>query len=155
MEKKFVYADMGSVSSGTMRLEDLIPCFMPLLREYARENTRTDHLQFLEEIGERMEDEGYYETEESDHDLDELFNALQEYALPYFYFGSHPGDGADYGYWLSEDFECDFDGKKISDLSELTEEDREQEVLHINDHGNMTLYWYDDKGNLEEIWAVV
>jgi len=126
-----------------------------LLREYARENTRTDHLQFLEEIGERMEDEDYYETEESGYDLDDLFKALQEYALPHFYFCSHPGDGADFGYWLSEDFEYEFDGKKVSDLSELTEEDREQEVLHINDHGNMTLYWCDDKGNLEKIWAVV
>ena len=84
-----------------------------------------------------------------------MFDALGEYALPYFYFGAHPGDGADYGYWLSEDFEYEFDGKKISDLSELTEEDKGQEVLHINDHGNMTLYWCDAKGNLEEIWAVV
>jgi len=146
---------MGSVSSGTMRLEDLIPCFMPLLREYARDNTREDHIGLLKEIGERMEDEDYFETEEANYDLDDLFDALGEYALPYFYFGAHPGDGADYGYWLSEDFEYEFDGKKISDLSELTEEDKGQEVLHINDHGNMTLYWCDAKGNLEEIWAVV
>lgn len=82
-----------------------------------------------------------------------LFDALDECAPPYFYFGSHPGDGADYGFWLSEEALQDFDGLKVSDLSEVPS-DYSGEVLHVNDHGNTSLYAADN-GKLEAIWEIV
>ena len=100
-----------------------------------------------------MEREGYYDSEDSEYDLEWLFDALGEYAAPYFYFGAHPGDGADYGYWLSEGFEDDFDGLKVSDTSEIPSKYR-GEVLHVNDHGNVTLYVKTSRA-LREVWAVV
>jgi hypothetical protein len=130
--------NIGSVSHATMRPEDLIPTFVWELEN--QKNISAAHKTLCEEINERMKQEGYFDSEEAYYDLNEdLFNALNEYALPYFYFGSHPGDGCDYGYWLSENFEDDFDGLKVSDISEVPK-DYSGEVLHVNDHGDMTLY---------------
>jgi hypothetical protein len=85
--------------------------------------------------------------------FEDLPNLLNEVCPPYFYFGAHPGDGADFGFWLSENMEFDFDGLKVSDTSEV-KGDYSGEVLHVNDHGNMTLYCA-NKGELTEIWAIV
>lgn len=48
----------------------------------------------------------------------------------------------------------EFDGLVVSDTSEVPA-DYDGEVLHINDHGNATLYVADGEGNLKEIAAVV
>lgn len=85
-----------------------------------------------------------------------LFDALQEFAAPYFYFGAHPGDGCDYGFWLVEDVAQqveDNGGLNVSDTSDVPA-DYSGEVLHVNDHGNPTLY-HADKGHLTEIWSLV
>lgn len=164
---------IGSVSHGTMLEEDLIPCFIDLLSElnedrslslpygasaeltaqYVAEFTRLDNL--LAEIEQRQQSDDYYESEDASYDLNEvLFNELENFAPPYFYFGAHPGDGSDYGFWLSEDaIECSFDGLRVADLSEVPD-DYAGEVLFVNDHGNMSLY-VADAGKLSEVWAIV
>jgi hypothetical protein len=103
-------AEMGSVSHGTMREEDLIPTFLEKLKELDPQRAQT-----LKEECDKLELEqpaGYgqsYYTEESKEDaswvLIELFDALQECAPEDYYFGSHPGDGADYGFWQEGDEE--------------------------------------------------
>ena len=66
----------------------------------------------------------------------------------------HPGDGADYGFWVSwdsiEDAQHDGELLRVSDISEVPD-DHTGSVLLVNDHGNATLY--DSDGN--ELWAVV
>ena len=47
----------------------------------------------------------------------------------------------------------DFDGLKVSDTGDVPA-DYSGEVLHINDHGNMTLYSA-ERGKLTEIWSIV
>ena len=88
-------AQLGTVISGTMRPEDLIPAFLNL----------ADELGIFIGI-DRMENppEGYYESEQAFDDLDYLFDLLDENAPEGCYFGAHPGDGADYGFWRCEDF---------------------------------------------------
>ena len=137
----------GCVSTGTMRKEDLIPAFCWELRNL---NHRSPELTRIER---KAKTEKYYNSEDSDYDLESLQNMLSEHAQPYFYFGSHPGDGADYGFWLPEFFEDDFDGLKVDDTSEIPA-GYIGEVLHVNDHGNMTLYWKSAR-KLTEIWAIV
>lgn len=107
----------GSVSHGTMRSEDLIPCFLSVLddckQDYALSVRPGGELESCERIGKldsmmgdierRAESEDYYESEDADYDLEWLFDTLGEFAPEGFYFGSHPGDGSDYGFWQSED----------------------------------------------------
>ena len=100
-----------------------------------------------------MNAEDYFTLEDSDFDLEALTDALNEYAPTGFYFGSHPGDGADFGYWLSECFAEDFDGLKVNDLAEVPT-GHSGEVLHVNDHGNMSLYAY-SRGRGREVWSIV
>jgi hypothetical protein len=145
--------NMGSVSQGTMRVEDLIPVFLrelesqkPLLRK---------HWKLCREIRSGMGVKGYYEEGgNSAWDLESLFDALDEYASAYFFFGAHPCDGADYGWWLSDGFQEEFQGLQVSDLSEVPKGYR-GEVLHVNDHGNMTLYAYHVNHKYTELWAIV
>lgn len=142
--------NIGSISSETMRLEDLIPAF---LYDLEHQNKLTiAHKKLAKEISARMAADDYHDLEDAACDLEELGEALQEYCMPYFWFGAHPGDGADYGYWLSETFEEDFDDLKVSDLSEIPK-NHTGEVLLINDHGNMTLYNC-ARGRLYEVWSI-
>lgn len=139
----------GSVSSGTMREEDLIPCFIAEIKYYQPRN------KFACEISKRVNKKSYrYNTEDSGYDLESLFDELNNINnLPYVYFGSHPGDGSDYGYWIDELLEYDFEELKVNDLAEIPT-GYTGECLYTNDHGNMTLYNVVN-GRLYEIWSIV
>jgi hypothetical protein len=144
---KWKYGTIGSVSHATMRAEDLIPAFCEELRYLGHRSV------ILSEIERESNKRGYYESENPEFDLDELFSMLDSHSLPYFYFGAHVGDGSDYGFWLSESFEEDFDGLKVSDLSEVPA-GYSGEMAVINDHGNITLYTF-KHGHKRELWAIV
>ena len=152
------HTNLGSISAGTMRPEDLIPCFLSELR--SQKPLRRAHAKLAKGIewrayewSQSIEGMEYFNSDDAHEDLNVLADALSEYAPTYFYFGAHPGDGADYGYWLSEGFQDDFDGLTVSDLSEVPK-GHSGEVLHVNDHGNMTLYAC-SRGRLREVWGLV
>ena len=153
MKRKPRNYPMGSVSSGTMRNEDLIPSFLDELEHQVRTKKVSGFKKEINRINQAMEREGYFDSEDASYDLDWLFDSLNEFAAPYFYFGAHPGDGADYGYWLTEGLEDDFDGVITGDLSEV-DKDYRGEVLHVNDHGNTSLYVKNTRG-FREVWAIV
>ena len=141
-----MYGSIGTVSHGTMRTEDLIPTFAEELKSLDEDREYADLVIQAEAVTD-------YDCEASFYLLEELFDILGNFAPPYFYFGEHPGDGSDYGFWIIEDFQQDFDGLKVADLSEVPDA-YEGEVLHVNDHGNTSLY-VADKGKLKEIRSVV
>lgn len=155
-----IYASFGSISSGTMRTEDLLDTFADELEYQVQRNAaewcsdagRAQRDGYMTLIGEARDVESY-DNEEADEILSELFDALNEFAPPYANFGSNSGDGADYGYWLLEDIDDCFDGLKVDDTSEVPA-DYSGEVLHVNDHGNMTLY-VATAGELVEVWSLV
>jgi hypothetical protein len=144
---------IGTISHATMRAQDLIPVFVTALKSLDQ-TLGQDHLDVIME-GEAIIAKGDWDTEDTSMYLNEdLFEALNDCAPPYFYFGSHPGDGSDYGFWLDEEIGEIFDGLKVSDLSEVPA-DYQGEVLLINDHGNTSLYAVNDKGSMDEIWGIV
>lgn len=154
MKRKNDYP-MGSISHGTMRNEDLIPDFLALLEQLARKAKNRNHISLCADIRRRMKQFNYYTSTDADMDLNEiLFPCLDEYAAPYFYFGSHPGDGSDYGFWLDENIEYDFEGFKVSDLAEVPK-DYAGEILMVNDHGNMSLYVKARTQEPREVWSIV
>lgn len=169
-----ITADPGSISSGTMRSEDLIPAFSAALDSLkdelitscpsdfkGTEATKSEVSRidlFLTEIERRQESvDDYWESEDADHDLDGLFDELQNFAPPYCSFSSHPGDGADYGFWVHKDMIADAKYENeilpVDDTSEVPN-DYSGMVLHVNDHGNMTLFSA-TAGELSEIWSIV
>ena len=100
-------AKLGTISHDTMRPEDLIPCFRDTLVEL---DTGKEHTKLVEQVNSNLgayeldnEDTAYFDTIDCNWDLEELFDALNEFAPPYCYFGAHEGNGSDYGFWVSVD----------------------------------------------------
>jgi hypothetical protein len=105
----------GTISEGTLRLEDLIPRFAATLKtllesataDGAAESPRRARRRKLTEadvaeIEQRFDVPGYFDSEDAAEDLDWLQDQLNEYAPDGHWFGAHPGDAADFGFWPPE-----------------------------------------------------
>lgn len=108
--KKIAKAEPGSISHGTMRPEDLIPSFFEALDEIApdraSEIVRDEPLiPICHPLHIDWDAWPKRHPEAAVYLLEALFDALQEYAPEGHYFGAHPGDGSDYGFWLAEEFD--------------------------------------------------
>jgi hypothetical protein len=92
------YTDMsrqvlpGSISTGTLNPEHLIPVF-----EKELERVNPDLYRITKALAEANYEGGPIEY------CNELFEALQLAAPTGFYFGSSDGDGADIGWWRTEE----------------------------------------------------
>lgn len=90
--------ELGSISSGTMRPEDLIPAFLSEIERLDAKRGAELRSTYSDVI--EADD---YDSEDAAWLLDKLFDTLEELAPEGFYFGAHPGDGADYGFWPDQD----------------------------------------------------
>lgn len=91
----------GSVIAGTLRPEDLIPAFAREMRRIMPPDPRphtslTQLLDFADQCD-------TLSGEERDEVVELLIEALWGFAPEGFYFGSHPDDGADFGFWRYEE----------------------------------------------------
>lgn len=149
--------ELGTLSHGTMRGEDLIPCFIDEIRRYADYFTK-EEMEELQKIEMKTEAEDFdWGSEEAGFILNEdLFEMLDSIAPPYCYFGSHEGDGSDYGFWISHDrIVEDIAFKELQSGDETPDKSTENGLfLHVNDHGNMTMYQWKN-GQWNEVWSVV
>ena len=91
-----------SVSSGTLREEDLIPAFESVLDVAGVKYERPDSVNKLTGGGELTIDEW---EEVSAYLNEDLFDAMNDIAPEGTCFGSHPGDGTDFGFWRATDEE--------------------------------------------------
>ena len=156
-------ANIGSISTGTMRSEDLLDAFAFELEDLVQRNAeawcsddgRSQRDRYMSLIGQARECDP--DSDDADELVQELFDALGEFAPEYCYFGSHPGDGADYGFWPCEDFQQmmrDDGVMEVSDCADIPEDYRGL-VMHVNDHGNATLYSVESDSQARELWSVV
>jgi hypothetical protein len=96
----------GTISHGTMREEHLIPRFLAALQSV----DSAKHASFLKTFAAHIRCVSKAErTARQDYAvgelLDVLFHELDEYCPDGHYFGSHPGDGSDFGVWPCEDMD--------------------------------------------------
>ena len=142
---------LGSVSHGTLRSEDLVPVLADELRRIRGALPRS----LANEV--RAFNAGKYDT---DHGCDvelvnELIDALNEYAPDYCYFGAHPSDGADFGFWLHEDWQQMAKDDGVPFVASMADAAEAPIVCEVSDHGNATLYARTKGGEYREIWSVV
>ena len=155
---------LGSISTGTLRPEDLIPAFTYTLGALAH-NPISNLSQFKSKamadtwqnainiINSSNRRPIAYDHPEIHELIDELQDALQEYCPPFVYFGTHPGDGADFGFWpdmdrLEEEMRSttsDFQADNCWTLAD------DGVIVNVSDHGNVTVM--DMERNV--LWSVV
>ena len=151
---------LGSISHGTLRTEDLLPAFAYALGALAHNsisNTSVFKSEAMAEIWQgaidiiNTPDDIHLDIHEV---IDELQDALQEYCPTFVYFGTLEGDGADFGFWPDRDAldealtrhdvpDPDRDGCQVLEDDGV--------IVQISDHGNVTVM------DLERhvIWSVV
>jgi hypothetical protein len=141
---------VGSVISGTLRSKDLLRTLAVELEALDTEGRYTGLV-----AESRSVDAGSDDVHEV---LSELEDALGEFALPYCYFGAHPDDAADFGYWPDWDaIETDRRDGTLPSGDELPAGGAASPYyLHISDHGNAELYAWDSAGRRwKSVWGVV
>jgi hypothetical protein len=106
----------GSITRGTLRPEDLIPRFAETLQHLVEsrlkdliENPPPDFdyqwdacISILKDLGRldgNLDYDSYWEEDGHVDDLKWLNNRLNDFAPAGHYFGAHPGDGSDFGFW--------------------------------------------------------
>lgn len=145
MRKPFRYASIGSVSRGTLRTQDLLASFAYELKQLAY-GVNAGHSELAKEA-QRLADRSDEWTEEDEEYAvvmvnEDLYYALDEYAPPFCYFGSHEGDGADIGFWISS--EALEEAIRDGDTDENGDVIYDGYRINISDHGNVEVY--DAKG---------
>lgn len=107
---KVIYAPLdATLIHATMRPCDLIPAFLEAIRdtaEYAQimqsVNGTNWNMCVITDAGASDTDERWDSEDISYFLNEELWEIMESYAPEGYYFGSHPGDGSDYGYWKNE-----------------------------------------------------
>lgn len=147
-ELREVAKEQRSISHGTMRPADLIPAF---LDELARHDPDTA-ASYREEIPPAaLEDDRaeFWDTEDAASILDSLFDALDSAAPAGCYFGAHPGDGSDYGFWMTAE-----DAEELAELEETadgceSQEDAEQRIHEDALSVEIRSDWHEPGGDTE------
>ena len=148
---------LGSISTGTLRTEDLRHAFANTLEalEVGMPPTPAGEPRWLNLVEEARDDK-FYADQDDQSVIDDLSDALNKFCPPFVYFGTLEGDGADFGFWPDRDaIQEAIDPTSIlavptrNNNEYLLEEDGI--IVHVNDHGNVTVM--DMERNV--IWSVV
>ena len=147
---------LGSISTGTLRTEDLLEAFASTLQQF----NRTHPL-----LGEYLDihaNDAWDSDKAADLLNEGFFNALQEICPPFVYFGTLEGDGADFGFWVDRDALDEarqyirlFPNEQPTEPTNLEPDDEYLSdygvIVQVSDHGNVTVM--DMERNV--LWSVV
>jgi hypothetical protein len=137
-------ATIGTVSHGTLRNEDLLSTFARELEHLTTDYRTRSELELIADADAVTD----FDSEHASEIVHALFDALDNHAPEYCYFGSHEGDGSDFGFWPSMDSIEEL--PKFNDLADVPD-DIDDDYCIVNDHGNVSLYSADGK----PIWSIV
>ena len=159
------FADFGTVSEGTLDTEDLLETFSDTLESLIRKQSsgfkRLPYRKLIRDARKVLNhpDEDGADALLCSELVDDLADALNNFAPPYAYFGTIDGDGACFGFWISHDAIRDaIHDKTLRKVDDLARVPRgySGEVLQVSDHGNMTLYYRPGpRSRWREVWSVV
>ena len=156
---------IGSISTGTLRPEDLLFNFALALREFEQYwgaehgQLYDDAIRFSQEYCPHVE-EDLATTEQYEHAnemLADIQDALGTYCPPFVYFGTLPGDGADFGFWvdmerIQETLDAAMDLERNVRNGEWEWQIEDAGVIvNTNDHGSVTVMDMDRN----VLWSVV
>lgn len=149
---------IGEVISGTLRPQDLLEVFSSELRRVDEDGRFENLCREAEEVADHITsfEEDQVTLDNASEIISDLIDALNDCAPDYVYFGTHPGDGASFGWWPDIDaMEAAVrEGSllKVNDLSEIPP-GHTGDVMLVNDHGNVT--YYQPVIQFEEVWSCV
>ena len=89
--------ELGTLIHGTLRNEDLAHAFMSEL------DRLDDHDDTIANLVAEVDSVNDWESELGSELVNEMIDALSEYAPDGYYFGAIEGDGSDFGFWAIED----------------------------------------------------
>jgi hypothetical protein len=96
----------GTISRGTLRPQDLIPALLNALRTAGPDAYAQTVMGPFGAVPSYVFDEGddseWWVSEAASDLIAQLEDALNEAAPEGYYFGAHPGDGSDFGFWEVE-----------------------------------------------------
>ena len=117
-----VKIELGTLIHGTLRNEDLLPMFtehLNRIRDFGKHQDLVGEARTFLNItsGEFILDR---EQETASEIVNDLMDALNEYAPNGYYFGSIEGDGSDFGFWADEDPDEDIATGKCNQCDSAT-----------------------------------
>jgi len=132
---------LGSISTGNLRTEDLLRAFVSTLDSLS---PRGSHWSGLGDAYQILE-QGTDDESEITELLSDIEHELNNLCPPFVYFGAHPGDGADYGFWpdtesLGDALQDAADSSEAWDwsLGDYILAD-DGVIVQVSDHGNATV----------------
>lgn len=151
---------LGSISTGTLRTQDLLPVFLETFIALGG-NVPSDlecgsYIEYLNwpnpETTACNEDDKFWDSEDAMWDMEALTNGLNNLCPPFVYFGTLEGDGSDFGFW--PDMEALNEAMQHMGMASESDEEilaEEGVIVQVSDHGNVTVMDIDRN----VIWSVV
>jgi len=150
---------LGTISHGTLRTQDLLPAFLETLTarggEIPKDLECGTHIEYLNwpslDTTACDDDDKFWDSEDAMWDMEALTDALQTLCPPFVYFGTLEGDGSDFGFWPDRD-----SIEEIMPLDRTVGEGDDEitidgVIVQVSDHGNVTVM--DLERNV--LWSVV